>query len=408
MGWLLDIVYCAAAVATAPVWLPRMVATGKHHTDWAGRFGRLDPLPDKDRPRILLHGVSVGEVNALRTVVPLLDDQFDVVIATTTNTGYDRAVNVFGANHTVVRYPFDFSGAVSRFLDAVKPDTVGLVELELWPNFMRACERRSVPVAVINGRLSARSFRNYHRFRRLLRGMFRRLAACAVQDADYAQRFLAMGVSDDVVEITGSMKWDNAVVSDHVDGADELAAALGIDRDRPLVVAGSTAPDETELIDRAIPDGAQLLIAPRKPEHFDQAARELGGPVRRSAPSGTGRADRFLLDTIGELRAAYSLADLAIVGRSFGDLFGSDMTEPIAAGTAAIIGPAVSDFQMMFDAFHEADGIVQTTRDELADVVRGLLDDADKRRSIVARGRDVIHRHQGASQRHADILAGLP
>jgi 3-deoxy-D-manno-octulosonic-acid transferase len=296
---------------------------------------------------------------------------------------------------------------VRRFLGRLQPDAVGLVELEVWPNFLRLCRRREIPVAVINGRLSERSFANYRKVRALVAGTFGKLSLAAVQDEAYAQRFAALGVPDERVQVTGSMKWDNAVITDEVDGAAELAEAMGIDRGRPLVVAGSTAPDETTLIDEAVPDDVQLLIAPRKPEHFDQAARDMDHPRRRSQTETAGCANRFLLDTIGELRAAYSLSDVAVVGRSFGSLFGSDMSEPIAVGAATVIGPAVSDFGQMFEAFHSAGGILQVERPDLAGAIARLLADEAERRTLVERGRAVIREQQGASRRHADLLLEL-
>jgi 3-deoxy-D-manno-octulosonic-acid transferase len=419
MSLVADFFYALIVLLLSPIWLTRMIRTGKIRTDWRGRCGHCD-VPDGSPGqgaaggggggsggRVLLHAVSVGEVNALRTLVPLLRDEVELVIATTTDTGFARAQALFGSEYAVVRYPFDFSWMVRRFLKRVQPDAVGLIELEVWPNFMRACQRRNIRVAVINGRLSERSFGNYRKLRPLVAGTFRRLALAAVQDEAYAERFRALGVADELVRVTGSMKWDNAIITDVVEGAEALAREMGIDLTRPLVVAGSTAPDETTLIAAAVPEGVQLLVAPRKPEHFDQAARDLGGPRRRSQPDQPGCPDRFLLDTIGELRAAYSLADVAVVGRSFGDLYGSDMTEPIAVGAATIIGPAVSDFAQMFAAFHAAGGIVQTDREQLAEAVARLLADEGERRGLVERGRSVIRSQQGASRRHAELLLEL-
>jgi 3-deoxy-D-manno-octulosonic-acid transferase len=169
-------------------------------------------------------------------------DPLDVVIATTTDTGTARARELFGGRYRLVRYPFDFSAAVDRLLDAVRPDAVALVELEVWPNFVASCDRRGIPVAVINGRLSARSFRRYRLARPFLSPTFARLAAVAAQDEAYAVRFRAMGVPAERVAVCGTMKWDTAqVVDDEGDASAKLALDLGIDRSRPLVVAGSTA-----------------------------------------------------------------------------------------------------------------------------------------------------------------------
>lgn len=385
---------------SAPFW------ARKQRGGWSQRFGNTPPLPAPTRPRVLLHAVSVGEVNALRQVVPVLAESCDVVVCTTTDTGLKRATDLFGATHAVVRYPLDFSRSVARFLDAVRPDAVGLVELEVWPNFVDACVARAIPIGVVNGRLSARSFKGYRRFRAVIGRTFRVLSFVAAQDTDYAERFLAMGVPSERLSITGSMKWDAAKIEDDVAGAQELARSMGIDTSRPLIVAGSTGPGEEALLHAACPPGVQLVCAPRKPERFDEAAGALPGCVRRSRPdSGRAESGRFLLDSIGELRQAYSLASLVVVGRSFGDQFGSDPIEPIALGRPTLIGPAVSDFAVIVAAFEREGGIGRTDRERLADDLVRWLGDEQGRRSLAERGRACIRANQGASRRHAELLA---
>lgn len=405
----LDALYSVVAVGAAPVW------ARKGRRGWAERFGRtaaLPPPPAGTGGRLLIHAVSVGEVGALRHLIPLLTPEADVVISVTTDTGLARAKELFSSSCTVVRYPLDFSRCVRNFLEAVRPDAVALVELELWPNFVGECRRRGIPVCIINGRLSARSFSNYRKVRRWMGGTFAALEFAAVQDREYAGRFEHMGVAPESCLITGSMKWDAARIEDSVAGAETLAASLGINRARPLIVAGSTGPGEEALLHRACPPGVQLLCAPRKPERFDEAAAALPGCVRRSrARDEPGRPeavrDRFLLDSIGELRQAYSLAGAVVVGRSFGDLYGSDPIEPIALGKATLIGPAVSDFASIVGEFVRSGGIAQTDRDRVAADLRSLMDDAPRRRALADKGRACIRAHQGASRRHAELLLSI-
>ncbi len=393
---------------------------------WGERLGKVDGGiaarlgEGGDRPRVLIHAVSVGEVSALRSLVPMLAQDTEVVVSATTDTGFARARALYGDSATVVRYPLDLSWAVARFLETVRPDAVALTELELWPNFLRACGARGIPVGVINGRLSERSFRNYHTLRRMVGGMFRRLAFAAVQDEAYAGRFEAMGVAPEACLLTGSMKWDNARVGDAgsgaADPAGDLAQNLGLDRSRPIVVCGSTGPGEEALLREAIEGacaglGVQLVCAPRKPERFDEAAEALAPCVRRSVTKVVGTAgtghDRFLLDTIGELGTLYALADVVVVGRSFGDLYGSDPTEPIGLGKATVIGPRVGDFESIVGAFEAGGGIVRATREDVGRLVRGLLDDPRGRAELGERGRAVIRAQQGASERHAGLIRGL-
>jgi len=418
MSFFRDVLYAAGAVISSPVWGWRLWRTGKWRSDWAGRFGHAElPAAGPGVKTVLIHAVSVGEVNAIRQLVQRLDEQggepLRILISTTTNTGTERARALFEPKHTVVRYPLDFTRAVGRFLDAVKPDAVALVELEVWPTFVEQCERRRIPVAVVNGRLSARSFSRYKWVRPLVRSAFGRLRRAAVQDDDYAERFIAMGTPAERVEVTGTMKWDTAVIADEVDGAGELAGVLGIDRSKPLIVCGSSGPGEEKLFVETLGRlDVQLLIAPRKPERFDEASMAMGEHVRRSrCDEGTtrepGRFDRFLLDTIGELRKAYALADVAVIGRSFCPLYGSDMTEPIALGKATVIGPNVDDFRDMMAKLLAGDGILQVAdAAALKSAVQRLLD-ADTARDLAERGRSVIRQQQGATDKHARLILDL-
>jgi len=421
MGKGRDILYGIGAAATSPVWGFSMLRTGKWRTDWSARLGRgesLTTLPEKTpgEKRALIHAVSVGETSLVAGLVAELlsrDETLEVVVASTTNTGAARAQGLYGGLERVhcVRYPLDFSGAVARFLDTVQPDLVATVELEVWPNFTDACEARGVPLVVINGRLSARSYKGYRRFRRVIGPTFAKLTRVAAQTQDYADRFAGMGVPADRVEVLDTMKWDTAVIepAEDVEGAEQLAAELGIDRSRKLIVAGSTSPGEEKLLVETCPAEVQLLIAPRKPEWFDAVAKTAPGAVRRTsgtpAPAGSGQRV-FLLDTIGELRRAYALADVCIVGRSFmGDLYGSDMMEPIALGKPTIVGPHHADFADTMKALTEADGIVVT--DDPGGEAARLLSDPERARQLADNGRDVIRSRQGSTKRHADMILGM-
>lgn len=409
----LDLLYITGGAIASP-WLLR-----KQREGWRERFGHVGALAPKLKPRLMIHAVSVGEVNAIRHLMPLLaasENGIEVVVTVGTDTGLARAKELFSKQAIVLRYPIDLSASVTRFLDAVKPDAVALVELELWPNFIRACSRRSIPVCVINGRLSARSFRGYSKLRPVLRSTFARLTRVAAQDDDYAARFLAMGVPRDRLLVTGTMKWDAAAVPESigapVPGADKLAAEMGIDRARPLVVAGSTGPEEEALLHRACSEGVQLLCAPRKPERFDDAAAALPGCIRRSATKLAGverptGGSRFLLDTIGELRLAYSLADVVVIGRSFFNLFGSDPLEAAALGKAVVIGPRYGDFENAVHVLRSANAIRVASAAELPAQLTGLLGNADERRLLGLNARGAVLANRGASRKHAHMLLAL-
>ena len=424
-----DIFYLMAALLASPVLAARLLATGKWRTDWRGRFGHVGEVsgaPERRRPTVLVHGVSVGEVAATRQLVDLLADtaRARVVVSSTTDTGVARARSLYGNHHAVVRYPLDLSWMVRRFLDAVRPDLVALTELEVWPNFVTECTRRGIAVCVVNGRLSASSYRGYRHARGWVRPVFRQLAAVGAQTDVYARRFVDLGVPRDRVRVTDTMKWDTSgrrlpgsfptdSAATAPPAAEALAAALGLDPTRPLIVAGSTGPGEEEELIATRPSAAQLLLVPRKPERFDAVAALHPAIRRRSrARGGSGDPedtpsppDLFLLDTMGELELAYALADVAIVGRSFAPMGGSDPIPPVAAGCATIIGPHHENFADVVSALAAGGGI--TVTDTPMAAAARLLDDPDARRRMARNGRRVIEEHRGASARTADLVLGL-
>lgn len=459
-----DIFYLMAALLASPVVGARLLATGKRRTDWRGRFGHVGVLdvpsspaddaphrpadradrsaghpaaevregPVRRRPTVLVHGVSVGEVAAIRQLVDLLAARARVVVSSTTDTGVARARSLYGKPHAVVRYPLDLSWMVRRFLDAVRPDVVALTELEVWPNFVTECTRRGIPVCVVNGRMSASSYRSYRRARGWVRPVFRQLAAVAAQNEAYAGRFVDLGVPRDRLRVTDTMKWDTSgrpppgsrpadPAATAPPAAEVLAAALGLDRTRPLIVAGSTGPGEEKELIATRPAAAQLLLVPRKPERFDAVAA-LHPAIRRrsrvatpaSPPAVAARpstgttptpTDLLLLDTMGELELAYTLADVAIVGRSFAPMGGSDPIPPVAAGCATIIGPHHENFADVVSALAAGGGI--TVTDTPMAAASRLLDDPDARRRMAGNGRRVIEDHRGASARTVDLVLGL-
>jgi 3-deoxy-D-manno-octulosonic-acid transferase len=427
---LADVVFAVAGTLALPFLAFSRIRQGKARTDWPGRRGKGPVLGPTTRPTVLIHGVSVGEVVAARGLVEALEwsgadgsvsDEDEepasgsvgekvprIVVSATTDTGFQRARELFGDRYIVVRYPLDFSWMVRRLLDRVRPDVIVTMELEIWPNFSAEADRRGIPQIVANGRLSASSFENYRRVRRLVRPQFERLAAVGAQTRAYGDRFEALGTPADRVEVTGSMKWDSARFEVDEGALDRLAADLGIDRDRPLVVAGSTGPgEEAFLLERCPPD-VQLLVAPRKPERFAEVAALDASFVRRSARGDgpgavpSGGANRFLLDTIGELDPAYALADVVILGRSFVFEGGSSPMEPLALGRPTVIGPRHEHFADVVEALVGRGGIV-VAEDPMAEAL-ALLADPERAGELGRRGLQSVRDLQGASARTAEMV----
>jgi 3-deoxy-D-manno-octulosonic-acid transferase len=222
-----------------------------------------------------------------------------------------------------------------------------------------------------------------------------------MQNELYADRVRQLGAVN--VSVEGTMKWDNASTTNEIEGAEELAQDLQIDSEKPLIVAGSTALGEHELLKQSLPNGVQLLCAPRRPEWFDEAEKTFPSCNRRTKTERT-TTSFFLLDTIGELDKAYSLADVVVIGRSFAPLHGSDPTQPIALGKPTIIGPNASDFEEMVQLLLQGKGIVQCEASELAEHLKTILGDAALRKSLSESGRKVIVSQQGATKRYEKLI----
>jgi 3-deoxy-D-manno-octulosonic-acid transferase len=424
-----DIAYAIGGCLAAPLWLIRPAARRKVRDALDHRMGRLPPRPG-GQAAVMIHAVSLGEINATRELIRRLRQAapapLHFIVSTTTQTGFARGQQLYGdqSDVTLVRFPLDFSWAVSRLLDNARPSVVALMELEIWPNFLRQCRRRGVPVILINGRLTAASFFRYRLVKPLARSMFGQLRRLCAQDAVYAQRFIELGADPQRVSITGTMKFDTAGVSDQVAGADELAAFAGLTPGHgPIWVCGSTGPGEEriilgqyrKLLERFA--DLRLVISPRKPERFDQAAREIAAAgftcLRRSAPGGDGGGAPVILgDTMGELRAWYSLADVVLVGRTLVDLgprqHGSDMIEPAALGKPVLVGPYTGNFAEPIAKFLAAEAMVAVADgDELSARLAELLGDRQRAALLGRRARQVVISEQGATDRHVQAILQL-
>lgn len=419
-GRLVNLAYFLAAIAYLPILCYQMLAQGKNRRGWGERFGHIRLRPAA-QPRIWLHAVSLGEVNVTPRIVEQLATRFpyrEIVVSTTTDTGYARACQLYGCDR-VFRFPLDFTWVVRRVLDRVNADLIVLIELEVWHNLVRLATRRGIPVAVINGRLTQHSADRLARLGGFTRSMFADLAWVGTQDAEIAERFKRLGTPAERVAIVGSMKWDT--VSDSVDGADELAAAVGIDRNRPLWVCGSTGPGEEAMIldayrlvlDRGV--RPTLAIVPRKPERFDEVARLIDRRslpcVRRSQSSNNvpKAADAVVLgDTMGELRTFYTLATVVFVGRSLVPMGGSDPMEVAALGKPIVAGPHMENFRVPVDYLRERGALsTVSTSDELAAEVFRYCHDPACALEAGRAARAVVLQHQGATTATATALERL-
>jgi 3-deoxy-D-manno-octulosonic-acid transferase len=343
MKYLMNVAYVFAAVAYSPFLLYKRLRYKRYQFGWEQRLGKIK-RKNPDEKCIWIHAVSVGEVNATRTIVKQMQDQFsdlDIFITTTTDTGFERAQAIYGDELQVCFFPLDFSWTMSRAFSNINPAICVLMELEVWPNFAHIAQELNIPVIVANGRISDRSFSRYKKVKPFAKAMFKRIDLILAQTENYAQKFIEVGCPAEKVVTTGSLKYDTAQITDRVDGSNELEKQLNLTGQK-LWVAGGTGNDEEKLIidvykkliEQDKFKDLRLAIVPRKPERFDEVAQmiEQNGfdllrysKIKGIATENTEIKKVILGDTMGDLRKFYSLATIIFVGRSLVPMGGSDM-----------------------------------------------------------------------------------
>ena len=415
MRILIDLVYLLAA-AYSPIIIYRAIRYKRYRTGWNQRLGIINrKFPDKKC--IWLHAVSVGEVNAAKTIIEELKNtflNFEIVISTTSDTGFARATNIFGEYFKVFYFPFDFSCIMLRAFRRIRPSICLLMEQEVWPNFVNFAQQSDVPVIVVNGRISDKAFARYEKLKLISKIIYRKVTLILAQTDQYAQRFITIGTPAEKVIVTGSLKYDTAQTEDKVDGTDALAAQLNITDER-LWVAGATGPGEEKilldvfknLIGRQQFSDLRLVIVPRKPERFDEVAqliKDTGfdfvrySDIKNTDAKSSEKTPVILGDTMGDLRKFYSLAAIIFVGRSLVPMGGSDMMEATALGKPTIFGPHAFNFRQTVDALLKDEGAVMVKDEQdLLQTMQKCLTDIDFAQKIAKNGQGVIKKNQGAT-----------
>lgn len=426
MRFVIDCLYLLAIVLISPKIIYRMVRRGRYRSGWDERLGKIRRrYPQKKC--IWIHAVSVGEVNATKTLIPKLRESFgdyEIVISSTTDTGLGRAKTLYANDLQVFYFPFDLSCVMGRAFRNIRPDICLLMELEVWPNLARIANDKNVPVVVVNGRLSNKSFPKYRLIKPVTEWMFAKVDLVLAQTEEYASRFRALGCAPEKVVVTNSLKYDTAQIADKVDGADELAEQLNISDGR-LWVAGGTGPGEekicldvfNKLREQEDLGDLRLAIVPRKPERFDEVAQlinEAGFEFVRYSKIKAGQSTVankpavILGDTMGDLTKFYSLATVVFVGRSLVAMGGSDMMESAALGKCTIFGPHTFNFKQTVDVLLKGEGAVEVNDpDELFKIVEKCLTDTTYAQRIATNGREVIKQNQGATDRTVEAITSL-
>lgn len=409
-------------IALLPYFIYQAVRYGKYRGSFKQRAGFLPAeLRDDRRPTIWVHTVSVGEFNAARPLLAQLRNTFPnyrIVVSTITLTGQRLAASAVGSFDQAFYFPFDWNFSARRALDRVNPALVVILETELWPNFLRECRRRKIVTLIANGRISPASMRGYRRTRGFIGRVLADVSLLVMQSEEDARRAVELGAPQSKVLVCGNLKYDveekeNARFADLCRNLDRQFALSSSKR---LIVAGSTAQGEEKILVESLRavrshsglESARLLIAPRHPERFEEVAaliREFGFRfARRSQLSdASDKADVILLDTIGELNAAYRFASVVFVGGSLVARGGHNVIEPAACARAIIVGPHMENFRAIAQDFLRADALVQITSkdsnqtESLAREIARLLSDRAEAEAMGERAREILIRNRGAT-----------
>lgn len=434
LRFLLHAVYSVVAgivvILAAPWWIGRSFLDAHFRTMILGRLTiGLRRLPPTEHPRILVHGVSVGEVKAAQPIVRAIaraHPRAEIIVSATTGTGLEVGAKLF-SDLPVVGFPADFEFLVRRFLRRVRPTCVVLIELEIWPNFLRCANRAGVPVVVANGRITDRSFRRYGVFRSTL-PQFNRISLFCAQDETYAKRFTELAHSGARVVVTGNVKADGLRLGrpwspdrrrETEPGSPEAQAEglAGVAESDLVIVAGSTHGDEDSWVARAVlagAPGARLVLAPRHPTRTREIVSALAQldlraqlwTVIRTGEEAVDPGRPLVVDTIGDLESFYAIADLVFVGGSLVPHGGQNMLEPAGLGRPVIYGPHVANFSHEAALLEDHGASIRVAdRAELERVFAQLVADPDRREAMGIAAIRAVGTQRGASDLTLEALA---
>ncbi|MDQ2938547.1 MAG: 3-deoxy-D-manno-octulosonic acid transferase [Acidobacteriota bacterium] len=404
---------------------------GKYVAGFRERLGLLPPMHSDGRPVIWIHCVSVGETQAARPLVHGIRKRFpevSIAISTTTLTGQNFAREVFKDEaNRVFYFPFDWRWISRKTLKAIKPAAVLLMETELWPGFLSECRTQHIPVAIVNGRLSEKSFRRYRWIGSFMSRVLSTLQMAIMQTEADAQRLRALGMDADKTFVCGSLKFDAGTtpVSDVL--TQRFCDRFDLANGAPLILAASTHAQEERVVLDALKiiiskseSQPRLMIAPRHPERFDEVAALIEASgfrlSRRTAPTKPDdqQSQVILLDSIGELQSLYSLASIVFVGGSIASTGGHNILEPAAVGACVITGAHTFNFKEIVETFVNSGAIIQLppmsyseATVELANIISDLLAHSAKRQALGDRARQLVNENRGATERSLELLMSM-
>ena len=426
MFFVYSVLYTLSLVVLLPYFL---LNREKYLSGLTQRLGFLPDFSSAGKPVVWVHCVSVGETNAARPLIRTIKKLYPgflVVVSTTTRTGYDLASKVFANEASFVFYmPFDIPYVVNKVMKKIKPNLVLILETEIWFNFFRTASRTGANVILLNGRLSQKSADRYAMIPKTMKRVLHHVEAAFMQTKEDALRLLNLGIGQTKVKVIGNFKFDQELDDGDLPLTAYFRERFGLGTSAPLIIAASThAPEERWILeafgqilhsDISVPP--RLILAPRHPERFDEVAELIAKAglthVRRSDVLGLedDMAEVVLLDSIGELRSVYPLADLVFVGGSLIPHGGQSILEPALACKAIITGNSMTNFEAAAKEFTTRNAFIrlpelsaEAVADELAAQFMEVLQNAELRDTLAQNAYSAVINSRGATDRALKYL----
>ncbi len=416
MFFLYDIILVDVFV----LYLPYLFWRRKWHKDFLMRLGFLPPglvQSLRDKPNIWVHAVSVGEVLAVKNFIRQIREEFpryNIVISVVTKTGYEVARSQFQTGETIIFAPLDFTWAARKFADTIAPKVYVAAETEIWPNLLRILQNKNIPIAIINGRISQRSYDGYRRISFLMKPILNGIAIFCMQSAADAKRIIELGARVDRVHAVGNVKFDE------LPAADEALPDFGFEKSERLWIAGSTHPGEEDIlldlhkmIQTKFPD-LRLVLAPRHIERSREiiylVEEKNFRPVLLSKLRETKLTPHsvVIVDTMGKLRSLYPLAAIVFVGKSLLGRGGQNVIEPASFSKPVLVGPHTDNFRDVIRLFCEANAIIQVRNpQQLGEEILRLLQSPEERSELGRRAYQVVKTNQGATAKSLEFIRSL-
>lgn len=426
MFLLYSLLYTIVFIILLPMFL---LQSGKYISGFKQRLGFLPDLLESDKETVWIHCVSVGETNAARPLIDEITANFPnsrIVISNTTKTGHELAKRLFSEQAELVFYfPFDWKNTVRRSLRHIKPNVVLLMETEIWFNFVREANKSGAKIALVNGRISEKSFKRYTFIKNFMAWVLHYIDLALVQHQIDARRLSDLGMRRTKIKIIGSLKFDQTIDQRENIVTEQLRERFAITDDAPVIVAASThSPEEKWLLSAfkqiyKTSEGKlpRLIIAPRHPERFEEVKKQIretgfDWATRSETPSARDKAaEIILMDSIGELRAVFPLAEIVFVGGSLIKHGGQNILEPAIAGKPIVTGFYTMNFETIVKEFVERDAVIQLPKldekhavEKLADVFSELLSDKKRREKLAENAAAVMRVSRGATARTIEQL----